>query len=75
MVDLKTYYRLHSIESIGQMIPRHNQRLDQKTMDQDQPPDDRFEFLVPSEIKAFNLRRKKVWRPLPLIPSADSSLT
>lgn len=61
MIDLKTYQILHT----GDTSQRYNlQRsrgytLPRKAMENKDPPDGNFEFLLPAKIKGFNLRTKK----------------
>lgn len=61
MIDLKTYQILHKSDA-----PQHRNRqgnlnyvLPRKAMENDDPPDGNFEFLLPPKIKGFNLRTKK----------------
>lgn len=55
MVDMKTYRKLHSS---GYMTPAE-ERLDAEEMAQEEPPNKRFQFLLPPCTKGYNLRRKK----------------
>lgn len=61
MIDLKTYQILHKSDA----LPHRNRQgnlgyvLPKKATENDDPPDDIFEFLLPSKIKGFNLRTKK----------------
>lgn len=61
MIDLKTYQILHKSDlsqrqnrqgNLGDVLPR-------KAMENDDPPDGNFEFLLPPKTKGFNLRTKK----------------
>lgn len=61
MIDLNTYQILHKSDvsqrrnrqgTLGYILPK-------KAMENDDPPDENFEFLLPPKIKGFNLRTKK----------------
>lgn len=61
MIDLKTYQILHKSDAsqrrnrqgnLGYILPK-------KAMENGDPPDRNFEFLLPPKIKGFNLRTKK----------------
>ncbi|KAL1872404.1 hypothetical protein Daus18300_004374 [Diaporthe australafricana] len=61
MIDLKTYQILHKAD-VSQRSNRQGIRgytLPRKAMDNKDPPDENFEFLLPAKIKGFNLRTKK----------------
>ncbi len=54
MIDLKTYHRLHQSQSTSL-----EDQLGPDAMARDEPPDEKFELLLPLKIKGYNLRRKK----------------
>jgi SpoVK/Ycf46/Vps4 family AAA+-type ATPase len=54
MVDMKVYHSLHP-----QTTDRLQDELGPEAMAKEEPPDDRFELLLPLTIKGFNMRRKK----------------
>ena len=58
MIDLKTYASLHKDlnYSAGHSL---KDELGSDAMSKDEPPDSRFELLLPFKIKGYNLRRKK----------------
>lgn len=60
MVDLKAYCSLHKGNEYGEG-PNSELRdeLGPEAMARGEPPDDRFELLLPPTIKGFNMRRKK----------------
>lgn len=54
MVDLKAYRSLHMGNG-----SRMQDELGPEAMAKEDPPDDKFELLLPPTIKGFNMRRKK----------------
>lgn len=61
MVDLKAYRSIHKsdqYERPGTTAPLRDE-LGPEAMAREEPPDDRFELLLPPTIKGFNMRRKK----------------
>lgn len=60
MVDLKAYRTLHKSNqyAIGGTSELYDE-LGPEAMAKEEPPDDRFELLLPPTIKGFNMRRKK----------------
>lgn len=54
MVDLKAYRSLHQSSTSGLF-----DELGPEAMAKEEPPDDKFELLLPPTIKGFNMRRKK----------------
>lgn len=60
MVDLKAYRSLHNSNPYARGATSGLQdELGPEAMAKDEPPDDRFELLLPPTIKGFNMRRKK----------------
>ncbi|KAI1820846.1 hypothetical protein F4861DRAFT_521315 [Xylaria intraflava] len=61
MIDLKAYRSLHKnnqydISAMGRTLV---DGLGPEAMKKDEPPDDKFELLLPPTIKGFNMNRKK----------------
>ncbi|KAK7714996.1 hypothetical protein SLS64_003692 [Diaporthe eres] len=61
VIDLKTYQILHKSDAPQRRNRQGNLNyvLPRKAMENDDPPDGNFEFLLPPKIKGFNLRTKK----------------
>lgn len=60
MVDLKAYRSLHNSNPYARGATSGLQdELGPEAMAKEEPPDDRFELLLPPTIKGFNMRRKK----------------
>ncbi|KAI0543546.1 hypothetical protein F4679DRAFT_577526 [Xylaria curta] len=55
MIDLKAYRSLHRTIQGTDLADE----LGPEAMKRDEPPDDKFELLLPPTIKGFNMRRKK----------------
>ncbi|KAI0147807.1 hypothetical protein GGR57DRAFT_245112 [Xylariaceae sp. FL1272] len=67
MIDLKAYRSLHKNNQY-EVAGFRNGLVDQlgpEAMDRDEPPDEKFEFLLPATIKGFNMRRKKWYDLVP----------
>ncbi|RWA11510.1 hypothetical protein EKO27_g3612 [Xylaria grammica] len=67
MIDLKAYRSLHKnnqYESAGYRSGLADE-LGPEAMERDEPPDEKFEFLLPATIKGFNMRRKKWYDLVP----------
>ncbi|KAH7397487.1 P-loop containing nucleoside triphosphate hydrolase protein [Pyrenochaeta sp. MPI-SDFR-AT-0127] len=63
MIDFNTYRSLHPF-SEDTLSNRLNQdKMDEKQMEMEEPPDEQFQYLVPTQIKGYNLRTKK-WHDL-----------
>lgn len=58
MVDLLTFKKLHS-ENKSYAIMSPVETLRAKDMERSEPPDEAFYYLVPPQLKGFNLRTKK----------------
>jgi hypothetical protein len=61
MIDVKAYRSLHKnnqYEAAEYRIGLADE-LGPEAMGRDEPPDQKFEFLLPATIKGFNMRRKK----------------
>ncbi|TGJ82867.1 hypothetical protein E0Z10_g5894 [Xylaria hypoxylon] len=61
MIDLQAYRSLHKNNQYDR-IPQGSGLADElgpEAMKKDEPPDDKFELLLPPTIKGFNMRRKK----------------
>lgn len=61
MIDLETYRNLHKNNQFEARAFRDGltDEMDSEMMEQDEPPDDQFELLLPNKIKGFNFRKKK----------------
>ena len=61
MIDLKTFRSLHPDNSdyILKSSKHPGDELTAEEMAQNDPPDERFQYLLPLKIKGYNLRRKK----------------
>ncbi|KAI1751152.1 hypothetical protein F4782DRAFT_505964 [Xylaria castorea] len=61
MIDLKAYRSLHKNNQYDRMLQGSGlaDELGPEAMKNDEPPDDKFELLLPPTIKGFNMRRKK----------------
>lgn len=57
MIDTKTYNMLHPAAAKNYQVP--GAELDSASMALDEPPQEPFVFLLPIEIKGYNLRTKK----------------
>lgn len=62
MVDFHTFRKLHP-QNASNMITSTIEIMSQDEMNQNDPPDEAFFYLVPPETKGFNLRTKK-WHDL-----------
>jgi hypothetical protein len=58
MIDFPTFKKLHS-ENKSYATDRLVETMTQAEMEQEQPPDEAFYYLVPLQTKGFNLRTKK----------------
>lgn len=58
MIDFHTFRKLHP-ENKSHAILDPVETMSQKEMDQSEPPDEAFYYLVPLHTKGFNLRTKK----------------
>ncbi|KUI55394.1 ATPase family AAA domain-containing protein 3 [Cytospora mali] len=58
MIDLKMYRELHKSQQIWHDMGGTD-GLGPEWMDQDEPPDDKFVYLLPKMIQGFNLKTKK----------------
>lgn len=56
MIDLKTYHSLHPSNIFPKPLV---DELGVDAMAKDEPPDEKFSYLLPPEIKGYNLRLKK----------------
>lgn len=56
MIDLKTYHSLHPNKNFSKPLV---DELGVDAMAKDEPPDEKFSYLLPPEIKGYNLRLKK----------------
>ncbi|KAJ8119707.1 hypothetical protein ONZ43_g3401 [Nemania bipapillata] len=67
MIDLKAYRSLHKDNQFdnGLHETRLEDELDPGVMKREEPPDDKFELLLPPSIKAFNMRKKKWYDLIP----------
>ncbi|KAI8955849.1 hypothetical protein F4801DRAFT_586532 [Xylaria longipes] len=61
MIDLKAYRSLHKSNQYDRMSQGSGlaDELGPEAMKKNEPPDDKFELLLPPTIKGFNMRRKK----------------
>ncbi|KAI1357335.1 hypothetical protein F5Y08DRAFT_352717 [Xylaria arbuscula] len=67
MIDLKTYRSLHKDNQYDRKVYR-NELIDElgpEAVKRDEPPDDKFQFLVPATIKGFNMRKNKWYDLVP----------
>ncbi|KAK7186036.1 AAA family ATPase [Paraphaeosphaeria sporulosa] len=58
VIDFRTFKKLHP-ENKGHAIINSVETLSQTEMEQPEPPDEAFYYLVPPQSKGFNLRTKK----------------
>jgi ATPase family associated with various cellular activities (AAA) len=58
MIDFHTFRKLHP-ENKSHTIENPAETMSQDEMDQEEPPDEAFLYLVPLQTKGFNLRTKK----------------
>jgi Cdc6-like AAA superfamily ATPase len=58
MIDFPTFRQLHS-ENKSWVTDKSVETMTQAEMEQDEPPDEAFYYLVPLQTKGFNLRTKK----------------
>jgi hypothetical protein len=58
MIDFSTFRKLHS-ENKSYVTGKSIDTMTQAEMEQEQPPDKAFYYLVPLQTKGFNLRTKK----------------
>jgi Cdc6-like AAA superfamily ATPase len=58
MIDFPTFQKLHS-ENKSYVIDKPVDTMSQAEMQQEEPPDQAFYYLVPLQTKGFNLRTKK----------------
>ncbi|GAW18962.1 hypothetical protein ANO14919_084460 [Xylariales sp. No.14919] len=67
MIDLKAYRSLHKNNQYESDRYRKGlvDELGPEAMKRDEPPDEKFEFLLPATIKGFNMRRKKWYDLVP----------
>ncbi|KAI1170554.1 hypothetical protein F4777DRAFT_594862 [Nemania sp. FL0916] len=67
MIDLKAYRSLHKNNQYESVMNKSGlaDELGPEAMDRDEPPDEKFEFLLPATIKGFNMRRKKWYDLVP----------
>ncbi|KAI1122575.1 hypothetical protein F5Y10DRAFT_71376 [Nemania abortiva] len=67
MIDLKAYRSLHKDNQYDHAGYRSGlaDELGAEAMKKEEPPDDKFELLLPATIKGFNMRRKKWYDLVP----------
>ncbi|CAI7619099.1 unnamed protein product [Penicillium pancosmium] len=70
MIDMETYRKLHPGGSGLDYIAGGSTRLSADEMALNEPPDERFCFLLPEKTKGYNLRRKK-WYEISLDRISD----
>lgn len=58
MIDFQTFRKLHP-DNKGHTIVKPVETMSRQEMEQDEPPDIAFLYLVPLQTKGFNLRTKK----------------